>query len=323
MGWAILGTVAGLILLDSIMRLFFLPVVLRIFENKPPLKAQLADPNPDAQCISFTTTDGLTLRGSLYRDNDRPCRGLILFCPELGGNHWSAMLYCEGLWQAGFDILAFDFRNQGESDHMPGYEPLHWLTDFEVDDTIAAIAYVKQRDDLRGLPLGLFGVSRGGGAALATAARCRDIKCVACDSAFSTDRMMAHYTSRWITLFIPGWLARFIPSVHTWLTLQMVRRVSQFRRGCRYTKLERLLPRLRTTPVFMISGARDNYVDPNIAKSMAQKIGPSCQKVWIVPGAKHNMSRQMDASEYDRRLVAFFSQLAAETHSRKVTQPQH
>jgi hypothetical protein len=51
-------------------------------------------------------------------------------------------------------------RNQGDSDGMEGYEPLQWLTSYEVADTQAAIAYLKSRRR-RSQGIGFFGISKG------------------------------------------------------------------------------------------------------------------------------------------------------------------
>lgn len=309
MGWA-LGILAGVIVLDLLLRLPFIRVVIPVFEQMPPFGVKPAEPDEEAERVEFPTTNDLTLRGSLYRHTEEPSRGLIIFCPELGGNHWMALRYCRGLWDAGFDILAFDFRNQGDSDALSGYEPLHWLTEFEVSDAVAAIRYARERSELQTLPLGLFGVSRGGGAALAAAARCRDVRCVACDSAFSTDAMMAHYARRWARLYVPEWLLKLVPFWHIRMTLVLVRRASQLRKRCRYTVLEKWLPRLRNKAVFLVAGDADSYVAPGIAHELRRRIGSDCADVWVVPGAKHNGARRKNPDEYDNRLVEFFAHLS-------------
>ena len=184
MGWPIVGIVAAVILIDVLIQWPYIRVVLPMFEEAPPFRVEEWPPDPDAERVSFPSSHKLTLRGSLYRRPNRTSGGLIIFCHEFGGNHWTAMSYCQGLWKAGFDILAFDFRNQGESDGMPDYQPLHWLTDYEVRDVLAALKFVKQRDDLRSKPIGVFGISRGGSAALAAASRSSDVKCVVCEATF-------------------------------------------------------------------------------------------------------------------------------------------
>ena len=289
--------------------------VMRMFEHAPPLNPREHALDPRAERVLIGTNDELTLHGSLYVPTDQPPRGLILFCHELGGDHWSALAYAGGLYRAGFAILAFDFRGHGQSDRMFGYEPLHWLTYFELEDVRAAIQFIQGRDDLNRLPLGLFGVSRGGGAALAAAAENDNVMCVAADGAYSARTMMTLYARRWLTLFVPPWLARSLPDICVQVSLAGARRLSEYRRGCRYVRLERFLPRLRNRHVLLISGQRDNYVLPEIAESLHTAIASESANLWIVPGARHNQGRETDAASYDARLIEFFSQLSVGDNS--------
>ena len=196
------------------------------------------------------------------------------------------------------------------------------IADYEVTDALGAIDYAAQRPELAGLPIGLFGVSRGAGAALVAAARNAAVESVAGDSAFATDIMMQFYAHRWSTLVVPAWVYRLIPWWHTLLTLSLIRRISQRRRRVHYANVERWLRRLATRDVFLISGARDSYVLPEVTHKLAELVGPHCPEPWIVPQAKHNMARQQDLENYDRRLVEFFEKMpAAETHAASVLEP--
>lgn len=315
MGWAIVGTIAGLLLIDLLIRVPLIRIVIPMIEHAPPFNAEKWPPDPDAERISFTSTDGVSLRGSWHRQLQRPPRGLIVFCQEFSGQHWASMSYCAGLWEAGFDILAFDFRNQGESDRTPCYEPLHWLTEYEVRDLLGALQFVRDHEELRGLPLGLFGISRGGGAALTAAARNRGVQGVACEGAFSTNGLMMHYACRWVSLLVPTRLLNLVPKWHIRVTLLLARWMSQLKNGCRYTNLERCLPRLRNRSVLLITGERDTYVLPELTQKLSEKIGGGRCEVWVAPGAKHNMARQVDAESYDGKLVTFFANALTRTHS--------
>ena len=321
MGWVV-GIILALVAIDLLVRLTFVKVIVPVFEKMPPFGVVPADPDSNAERVEIPTTDGLTLRGSLYVHEDREARGLIIFCPELGGNHWMAMRYCEGLRDAGFDLLAFDFRNQGESDSMPGYSPLHWLTEYEVADALSVIAWSRKRDDLANLPIGLFGVSRGAGAALAAAARSNDVECVAGDSAFSTNALLESHARRWAEMYGPVWLLKLVPFWHIRFTLLLVRLTCQFRKRCRYTILERWLPQLRNKAVYLVAGKRDSYVPPTITEELARRIGSNCRDTWVVARAKHNMARTTEPEEYDRRLVEFFSHMSTNAVTSPVSQAQ-
>ena len=288
--------------------------VMRMLENAPPLNAGDFDSDPRATELSFSTEDGLELQACHFRQTERESRGLVLFCHELGGSRWSAMSYCEGLFDAGYEILSFDFRNHGTSQKQTGYEPLHWLTEFEVADTRAALKLIRNHDDLRNQPLGIFGISRGGAAAIAAASRDENVKCVACESAYSARTMMSLFSKRWVSLLVPGWVAGWVPDWHIEMSLSGGRWYSEFRRKCRYVHLERHLPALRNRPVLLISGVQDNYVRPEIARSLHEGIGEESAELWMVPKARHNGARPTDSEGYDRRLDEFFSTLTQTQH---------
>src|SRR5579863_377059 len=168
-----------LIALEILFQLLVLKFSLPIFEHRPPIGAELYPPVPDAEQVTIVTKDGLALAGSLLAARGDSPRGVILFCHELDSNRWSALSYCEGLLAAGFHVLTFDFRNQGDSQSFPGYQALHWPSVLEVEDALAAATFISNRPDLAPLPLGVFGVSRGGGVALAAAAECDAVQRVA------------------------------------------------------------------------------------------------------------------------------------------------
>ncbi|MGQ0636694.1 MAG: alpha/beta hydrolase [Planctomycetaceae bacterium] len=308
MNWVVvLACVSPLFVLDLLFQIVVLRVGLPIFESRPPFRAERHPPDRSAEPISIATSYGLRLQGSLFRTFHAAPRGLVLFCHELDSDRWSAALYCEGLLAAGFHVLAFNFRNHGDSDQMPGYEPMHWLTGFEVDDVRAAVAYIDSRVDLRTLPLGVFGISRGGCAALVAAAGCDSVLAVCTDGAYSCDEMLRHFTARWGCLYFPETVLRLLPRWHVRLSLWLIRSTSQLRRGCRYANIEKAMTALRRKPVLMMSGERDTYVIPAVTLNLHARTAQDEPGVWIVPGAKHNMARQTAGDEYDRRIVEFFT----------------
>ena len=308
MFWTIAGLLAVLLIAEVLIQWHAIRVVLALIENSPPFRVESLPPDPDAEPFSAQTHDGVTLRGCLYRHTERTPRGLIVFCPEFASNHRSAMLYCSALSRAGFHVLAFDFRNHGDSDKLKGYEPLHWLTHYEVTDLNTVINYVYSRPDLNELPLGLFGISRGGGAALYVSTQRPEVLRVAVEGAFGTEMMMMAHAYRWISIAAPAALVKFIPEWHIQWTITLARWVSQRRRRCRYAMLERVLPRLANKPALVIAGERDTYVLPEVSREIVRLIGQS-EALWMVAKAKHNLARPVDPDEYDRRLIAFFSQL--------------
>ena len=308
MYWTIGGLLAVLLIAEVLIQWHAIRVVLALIENSPPFRVESLPPDPDAEPFSVETHDGITLRGCLYRHTERTPRGLIVFCPEFASNHRSALLYCSALSRAGFHVLTFDFRNHGDSGKLDGYEPLHWLTHYEVTDLNAIIDYVYTRPDLNELPLGLFGISRGGGAALYVAAQRPEVLRVAVEGAFGTEMMMMAHAYRWISIAAPAPLVKIIPEWHIKWTVTLSRWVSQRRRRCRYAMLERVLPLIANKPALVIAGERDTYVLPEVSREIVRLIGQPAA-LWSVAKAKHNLARPVDPDTYDRRLIEFFSQL--------------
>lgn len=316
--WWIGGALAVLVILDLAARLPFIRTASRLFEEVPAFQVEPSEPVPGAEAITCSTTDGLTLRGCRLRhDGDEPPRGVVVFAPELGGSHWSAARYAAAALEAGWDVVAFDFRNQGDSDALDGHVPKHWLTRYEFEDLTAAVEYARGLDEYADLPLVLFGVSRGGGTSLGVAAERDDVSRVWVDSAFSTDNMVRHFAQRWAPLVAPTWLLRILPQWHVDQTLRLIRWYSRLRTGRPYRTLERRLPRLEGTPVQLVSGKRDSYVPPAIAEDLARRIGSSAE-VWVVPKAKHNAARDIATAEYDARVRAFLER-AADEHEAATT----
>ena len=320
MVWIVVGTVAGLYMLDFLGRLAFVPLVLRILENVPRFGVKPASPVEGVESFSTTTSDGLTLQCSHFQPTSGTSRGVIVFCPELNGNRWTAAHYCAGLIRNGFHVIAFDFRNQGDSELQTDYAPIHWLTEFELRDVDAVVEAVKSRDSIAGLPIGIFGVSRGGSAALVAAAERDDILAVATDSSFAIEPMMDHYTDKWAKLYVSDWFLKLVPFNHTSRTLTLSRRISQLRRRVRYVLVNRRKADVSGKPVLMVAGDRDTYVPETLSQKLADDIGPNAT-LWVVSGAKHNMARTRNPEIYDQRQVEFWETALKLTSGDPVDEP--
>lgn len=175
-----------------------------------------------------------------------------MFCPELEGSHWSAGVYARGLLESGFQVVAFDFRSEGESDHQPCYAPLHWPTKLEPEDVRAAIPMIEGRSDLSPAPLGIMGISRGSTPALIAAAEFPQIKAVCCEGAYSTDALLVHFISRWESIYMPQAIVRFLPIWHIGLTSIMVRWTSRLLGNRQYVVLEKWLPKRKNRSVLKV-----------------------------------------------------------------------
>jgi pimeloyl-ACP methyl ester carboxylesterase len=189
---------------------------------------------------------------------------------------------------------------------MPGYSPIHWITEYEMTDIAAALEQIESDPRLGNLPIIAFGVSRGGAAALLAGCRYPRIRSVIADSAFGTMSMIRFFVDRFVQHVIPLWLFRILPAWHVSLTLRQAVAMSEASRHCTYAHLESEVRGLESENVLLISGSKDSYVTPEIAARLHAIVGPQAE-LWIAEGAKHNMSRFILPDEYDRRVLAHAS----------------
>lgn len=308
MSWIALAIVS-VVIADLAVRVFYVRLILPQFETKPPFNVTRHPVDPHAEPVSVITRDGVLLRGAVHRTTDSSTRGVIVFFPELDGDHWSACHYGEGLLAAGFDLVSFDFRGQGLSDAPVGYSPNHWPTHFELWDASAVLQWVSEQPEWQAVPVGIFGISRGSIIGMMTTAEFPNVRAFCGEGTYSIDRLLEHFALRWAQLYLPPFALRHLPRWHLRLTLRMARWCSEWRRRVRYAILERRLPALRKVPVLLIAGERDTYVHPTVTRSLVESIDTPLASIWEVPDAKHNQARDTMGAAYDRRLVEFFSSM--------------
>lgn len=281
--------------------------IVRIFEEKPLFLAPTFEPIADAEEVVFATRDGAELRGSYLPTRAGRRRGVVVFCHEYGADRWSCRPYCGRLRDEGFDIFTFDFRNQGESSHEEGYAPLQWVSHLEARDVRGALDYVRRRQDADPRGVGLFGVSKGGGAAILAAASHDYVRAVVSDGAFPTHATQIYYMQRWVTIYARyRWLYAHLPRWYFGVIGLPARCIAGWRRSCRFASLERAVGRISPKPLLMIHGARDNYILPEIAGELFRHAREP-RELWIVPGANHNGAVEVASDAYFEKVRGFFT----------------
>jgi pimeloyl-ACP methyl ester carboxylesterase len=314
-----LAALAGLTVLVCLgLWAVLVPRVVAVFGRTPILCAVTPPAIRDGEECKLRTSDGLMLRGTYLRTMLPERLGVIAFCHELTANRWSAVSYLEQLRRDGYDVFTFDFRNHGASDRLRGYQPLPWVTYFELADVRAVIDYLASRPDADSRGIGLVGVSKGGTAALCAAVRDRRVVCVAADSAFATEAVQLHFFRRYIEALSPAWklaIARRMPDRALAMLALWARLVVGLRMRCRFVNVGLSLRRL-TRPVMLVHGERDSMIPLDVARALRGSLGgPS--KLWIVPRAKHNGAIVVARGEYERRLARFFGRRLADTRPRR------
>ena len=306
----LVGTFLAILAVDVVLRIVYGRKALAMLDSMPPFNVVQIPPQKQATLFEAVTDDGVTLRGSIYHSEGEIPQGVIIFCPETLANHWSAVRYCQGLMDAGYIVVSFDFRNQGESDHYKRYEPLHWVSEFEVKDLHTIVNWVKDQESFADLPLGVFGVSRGGATALKAARNHPDIEYVCADSCYTNYLLVMHYVHRRVRLIVPEWIIQVRRTMwHATSTVEIAFFIQQFRKGCRYLNSSEPFTKMKNKHVMLIAGKNDSYVPVTIAERIQEMLGKQCETLWIVPKVAHNGARAKYPEEYDQMLVTFFSQM--------------
>jgi len=314
--WTVL-VVGGVLLGSAALAVLFLlwvvcrygGAIIRIFEEKPFFVVKRPPPLGDRPCelVRFRTTHGLELAGTYFPTKAAQRRGVILFAPEYGASRHTCLSYAGHLLDEGFDLFSFDFRNTGESDHQPKYTPLQWVTNHEVNDVRAAIAYLRSRPDAPEEGIGFFGVSRGAGAGILAADREPWVRCCVTDGMFGTVNTMMLYMLKWISLFSSlHWVQPYLPMLFFRVLARTVLYIVSVRRGCTFPSMKHALGRLSPRPLLMIHGANDSYIKLEIAQGLF-RLARDPKELWVVDGAKHNQAIAIQPEKYQKRLAEFFT----------------
>jgi pimeloyl-ACP methyl ester carboxylesterase len=240
--------------------------------------------------ISFASPlDGTILRG-WYIPAAVPSGRVVVLAPGIDNNRLAggiSLPLAAGLVADGFDVLAFDFRGQGESDG----DTLSFGAR-EQHDVLGAVAAARARGARH---VAVVGFSMGTAAAMLAAARSPDIEALVLDSAFAdlTDTLGNELRSTW---HLPGPLVAyglFLYGVLSGTDPATVRPADA-------------IGALAARPLLFIAGADDRTVRPADGKAMAAAAGPSAEYV-LVPGAGHVGAFSVDPPAYAARVRAFLA----------------
>jgi pimeloyl-ACP methyl ester carboxylesterase len=287
----------------------YLRIAMNLFLDTPlPITANLHDyAPPEGEVVSFPSLEGRSLRGLFIdRPPGRPDRGTVLFCHEFGSDMMSAGRYAWPLVEAGYEVFTFDFRGHGGSFTPPHFEARHWPTNHDVNDILAAVAFVESRRSADGRGVGILGVSRGASAAVIAAALNPSIRCLVLDGVFSTDFLIDELMKRWVQIFVHADLARAGRLLRTYRFFRaLLMFYVELKCRSRFPSTRRALAALGPVPVLFIHGERDTYVPPELTRTLYQ-LKPGDKDLWICADAKHNQAVATDPKTYARKLTEFF-----------------
>lgn len=261
--------------------------------REPGGSTPLLEGIPGAEALSLTTSDEVRIAAwFLPTAAARKARRAIVLVHGLNSRGWSgyhkdaARAYLE----AGFDVVVFDLRAQGESggDRLG----LGW---HERLDVRAVVDELVRRGFSPG-SIGLHGSSYGGGTALMATSQIAEIGAVLVDCPWADVRPMMGDELQRKTGFGPLW----IPGVTLWgralygLDLDEHEPVLHVRE---------IAPR----PVFFVVGEADERIPPSHTTSLFDA-ARAPKEQWRLPGVGHTDGWSRQPEEFRARAVAFFGQ---------------
>lgn len=243
----------------------------------------------DWEDVRFPTSDGQALTGWWFI---RPESEKVVIC-LYGFRRRKADLLGIGsaLWRAGNNVLLFDYRGHGEHVGTPislGYR--------EVDDALAAIAYVRER--LPAARIGLMGYSMGASVAIMAAAREPRVLAVAADSPFAAQRnAVGRQMRRAFRTALPDKPVLFLAD-----------QLLAWRHGYRFRDVEPLREVLKIAPrpLLIINGTADQMMGVEEAHALYAAAGQPKEQ-WELEGVGHCGAYFEDRAAYVERVARFFA----------------
>ncbi len=270
-----------------------LPLLNLLFGMFPPVFKTLDDPGHYGlryENVSFSTSDGLTLRGWFIpaaADGSTGKKATILVGHGYPFDKANILRHARFL-HAKFHLLLFDFRYFGESEGA--YTTAGLL---ETRDVEAAVAYVKQREDVDPSRVGAMGFSMS--AAAFILARHPDIRAIVADSAYASleDLLGRQFfflpgSSKWPLVALTKLYARLLLGVDIGATApaQVVREL--------------------VAPLLIIHGEKDSQIPPEHARQIYAHADPAKTELWLIPGVDHGQAHAIEGPHYEIRVLQFF-----------------
>jgi len=233
--------------------------------------------------VYFPSKDGTQLNGWFIPAIGLP-KGTVIHFHGNADNMSNHYLFVQWLPKEGFNLFTFDYRGYGKSSGKPDRQGM-------VEDSMAAIHYVRHRSDVDPQRLLIFGQSLGGALALAAVAQGpKDgIRAVVVESAFASYRgvvreKLADYWLTWPVQWPLAWL--LISNQQS--PLPMLREIAPI-------------------PLLVIHGDHDQTV-PYSQGLLIYQEALSPKELWTVTGGKHTEAFTRYAKAYRPRLVQFLGE---------------
>lgn len=255
--------------------------------------------------VKITTKDRIELDAWFIPTGRATVDGVptIIICHGFGVDKGDCMDAARFLYNAGYNVVMFDFRAHGRSQGK--YCSLGY---YEVEDINTVIEWLHSYStthprisNIDTSKIGIIGFSMGGTAALLATAKNPNIKAVVSDGA---------YCSFWsaVTSFARAHFKApkypFIPPAVWSAGLRLRLNPSQI-------NLAKFIHAISPRPALIIHGSEDREIrlaDAHQIYSLLTAYNSDNTSLWVVEGAHHLESHYIAKEEYEYRVTEFFNQ---------------
>ena len=245
-------------------------------------EVQRADLGAQHEEVSFTTSDGLRLKGWYVPSRNRAA---VISFPGRASSQKRAKL----LARHGYGVLLFDRRGEGESEGDPN--GFGWQGERDIH---AAVAFLQSRSDVDPERIGGIGLSVGGEMMIEAAAESAALKAIVSEGASSRSVRdeLANPGGRWQEVVGTG-----VATVGTAL----------FSNNLPPRSLKALAPEI-SGAAFFVYGERGQPAERPANRAFYSEAHEP-KEIWEVPGSKHIGGIEAQPAEYERRVTAFFDRV--------------
>jgi fermentation-respiration switch protein FrsA (DUF1100 family) len=227
--------------------------------------------------VTFASRDGTQLHG-WFLPATREAIGTVIHFHGSDRNISWTIKNCHWLVDAGFNVMLFDYRGFGKSDGKPSPSGV-------LDDSVAAIKYVRSLPAVDRGRICLWGQSMGGQLAIVAAQRTGDegIRAVVAEATYGSYR---HHIKDKMASLGPLWLVQW----GAWLVTSDAFAANH------------VVGQLAPIPLLLVHGTADEVVRPYHSEQLYELAGDP-KEIWRVDGGKHVAA--FNTSEAQRRLVEY------------------
>ena len=255
-----------------------------------PNRQQYNDPAREGvtyENVTFAAEDGTRLHGWFIPAQPGPPRATVIYFHGNAQNLTAHYEFVAWLPREGYNAFIFDYRGYGQSEGQVTREGTFL-------DSVAALEYIRGRDDVDAGRLLAFGQSLGGACLLAALGETdpRQVRCVALESTFYSYQGVAraHLAASWLT-----WL---LQPLSWWLVTDD-------------HSPSRSLDRMAGVPMLVMHGDADDIVPFSQGRKLFNR-APEPKRFIHVPGGTHCEGTggyaSADRTRYRRQLLDFFDE---------------